>query len=100
PEDHHHISHSRNFPSNIPYFLHENEGDPAVKNFLPKLKGHLLSWLAHPDWSGNGNEFTSDNYSKLLIKNDRLYHHKVLRVNYTTYDVCRGQALEIQNVTK
>ncbi|KAJ7118066.1 hypothetical protein C8R44DRAFT_532146, partial [Mycena epipterygia] len=31
PEQHHHISNSRNFHANIPHFLHENEGDPAVQ---------------------------------------------------------------------
>jgi hypothetical protein len=31
PEEHHHISHSRNFPVSITHFLHENEGDPAVE---------------------------------------------------------------------
>ncbi|KAJ7151509.1 hypothetical protein C8R46DRAFT_1229045 [Mycena filopes] len=91
PEEHHHISHSRNFPVSIPDFLRENEGDPAVEDFLPKLKDHLLGRLAHPDWSGEPNEFTRDDHYKLLIKSDRFYQHKVLRVNYTTYDVRRGQ---------
>ncbi|KAJ7611459.1 hypothetical protein B0H17DRAFT_844044, partial [Mycena rosella] len=31
PEQHHHISHSRNFPCSIPQFLSKNQGDPAVK---------------------------------------------------------------------
>ncbi|KAJ7503571.1 hypothetical protein B0H11DRAFT_1710596, partial [Mycena galericulata] len=91
PDQHHHISNSRNFHINIPHFLNENEDDPAIYNFVPKLKDHLLSRLAHPGWSGEGNEFTPEQHCSLLISNNRIYRHKVLRVNYTTYDVRQGQ---------
>lgn len=50
-----------------------------------------MSRLSHPDWSGDGNEFTPEERAKLLIVNNRLYLHKVLQVNYTSYDVRRGQ---------
>ncbi|KAK7064901.1 hypothetical protein R3P38DRAFT_3302318 [Favolaschia claudopus] len=90
PEQHHHISHSRNFYLSIPHFLSENRGDPAVHNFLPKLKNHVLSRLAHPDQSGE-EEFSAEEQRSLLISSNRLYRHKILRVNYTTYDVRQGQ---------
>lgn len=45
----------------------------------------------HPDWSGDGNEFTAAERSKLLILHNKFYRHKVMRVNYTTYDVRQGQ---------
>ncbi|KAF7346657.1 hypothetical protein MSAN_01803300 [Mycena sanguinolenta] len=88
---HHHISTSHNFHTNIPQFLHENEGDPAVQDFLPKLKNHLLGRLAHPDYSDDTEEFTDKEQHSLVIANNRMYQRKVLRVNYTTYDVRRGQ---------
>ncbi|KAF5384836.1 hypothetical protein D9615_000907 [Tricholomella constricta] len=91
PEVHHHISPSRNFHLDIPTWLAGNAGDPAIIDFLPKLKDHLLARLAHPEWTGDGNEFTPAEHSNLLIRNNRLYIHKVFRVNYTTYDVRRGQ---------
>ncbi|KAF7344219.1 hypothetical protein MVEN_01712600 [Mycena venus] len=93
PEEHHHISHSLNFPVSITEFLRENEGDPAIEDFLPKLKDHLLGHLIHPELSseGSGYEFTPGQHFRLLIKNDRFYRHKVLRVYYTTYNVRRGQ---------
>ena len=28
---------------------------------------------------------------RLLFKNDRLYRHRIFRINYTTYDVQRAQ---------
>ncbi|KAJ7733500.1 hypothetical protein B0H16DRAFT_1304133, partial [Mycena metata] len=94
PEQHHHISNSRNFYANISQFLGENEDDPAVANFLPKLQDHLLGRLTHPNWSSNitdGSEFTAAQHRTVIISNNRIYRHKVLRVNYTTYDVRRGQ---------
>jgi hypothetical protein len=58
---------------------------------LPKLQEHLLSRLAHPEWSGDGHEFTAGQRFQLQLKNNRMYVHKILRLNYTTYDVRLGQ---------
>lgn len=33
---------------------------------------------------------TSDNSSFVFLKSDRIYHHKVIRFHFTTYDVRRG----------
>ena len=62
-----------------------------MKDFYPKLQDHLLARLEHPTWSGDGNEFSNEERFKLVILNNRLFRHKVMRVNYTTYDVRRGQ---------
>ncbi|KAJ7443801.1 hypothetical protein FB451DRAFT_1568533 [Mycena latifolia] len=91
PEFHYHISQSRNHHFNLTFWLSENRGDPAIKDFRPKLQEHLLGRLLHPTWSGNGREFSTAERNRLLIVNDRIYRHKVLRVNYTSYDVRRGQ---------
>ncbi|KAJ6559288.1 hypothetical protein B0H10DRAFT_2240500 [Mycena sp. CBHHK59/15] len=91
PEEHHHISTSRNFSHHVASWLNEQGDDPATHDFLPKLKDHLLGRLMHPEWSGDGDEFTSEERSKVLLRNDRIYYHKILRVNYTTYDMRRGQ---------
>ncbi|KAJ7104782.1 hypothetical protein C8R44DRAFT_943843, partial [Mycena epipterygia] len=91
PEQHHHISGSHNFSWHLPSWLSKNRDDPAVENFLPKLQEHLLSRLSHPDWTGDGNEFTAGDRYQLSLKNQRIYRHKILRINYTSYDVRRGQ---------
>ena len=31
------------------------------------------------------------NLDELFFKHDCLYHHHILRINYTTYDICRKQ---------
>ncbi|KAJ7649427.1 hypothetical protein DFH06DRAFT_1282942 [Mycena polygramma] len=91
PKDHHHISPSTNLSFHLSSWLNTNRDDPAVKDFLPKLQEHLLSRLAHPDWTGDGNEFTSAQRFRLTFKNERVYRHKILRINYTSYDVRLGQ---------
>ncbi|KAJ7101338.1 hypothetical protein B0H15DRAFT_936529 [Mycena belliarum] len=82
---------SRNFHCNIPTWLAENAGDPAICDFFPKLREHLLGRFLHPNWSGHAGEFTLAEQAKVLIVSNRLYRHKVMRVNYTSYDMHRGQ---------
>jgi hypothetical protein len=43
PEQHHHISTSHNFYLNIPSFLEDHEGDPAIKVNINVLCGVLRS---------------------------------------------------------
>ncbi|KIO00573.1 hypothetical protein M404DRAFT_29500 [Pisolithus tinctorius Marx 270] len=40
---HHHLSDSLSNAINLAAFLSQNSEDPAVKDFIPKLKDHLLS---------------------------------------------------------
>ncbi|KAG5649352.1 hypothetical protein H0H81_004375 [Sphagnurus paluster] len=91
PESHHHISPSCNFPVHIQTFILANDGDPAVQDFYTKLQDHLLGRVLHPNWSGGPNKFSETECANILILNDRFYRHKVMRVNYTSYDVWRGQ---------
>ncbi|KAK7025783.1 hypothetical protein R3P38DRAFT_3316409 [Favolaschia claudopus] len=91
PSQHHHISSSRNNSIHLSSWLKQHKGDPATKNFLSKLQEHLLARLAHPDWTGDGDEFTDAQRYQLQLRNSRMYVHKILRVNHTTYDVRLGQ---------
>lgn len=63
-----------------------------VQNFLQKLKNHILGRLlpAH-ETIDTGEEFTQAQRNALAIINGRIYRHKVLRINYTTYDLRRAQ---------
>ena len=42
-------------------------------------------------YDGDENNFTDANHATVIIRDNRLYSHKVLRINYTAYDVCRAQ---------
>ncbi|KAG5638429.1 hypothetical protein H0H81_012646 [Sphagnurus paluster] len=91
PEYHHHISSSRNFPMHLQKFILDHKDDPAVTGFYSKLQDHILGRLLHPDWSGGPDEFSTTDRAQVIFFNNRFYRHKVMRVNYTGYDVRRGQ---------
>jgi hypothetical protein len=62
------------------------------QNFIPKLKSHLLGRLL--DYPFDGDEesgFSATERNSVRIVNNRIYASKVLRVNYTTYDMRRNQ---------
>ncbi|KNZ76393.1 hypothetical protein J132_10503, partial [Termitomyces sp. J132] len=52
-----------------------------VKNFQYKLNEHLLICLLP-----SNTEITDQNCGKLIIRDNMIYEHKTLCVNYTTYD--------------
>ncbi|KAJ8692097.1 hypothetical protein PTI98_009438 [Pleurotus ostreatus] len=90
-KQHHHISTSINSTRNIYDLIGEHPEDPAFHLFIPKLKKHLLSRLLHPnEWIEN-EDFSREEWNEVQILGDRLYVHKTLRVNYTTYDVHGAQ---------
>lgn len=57
------------------------------QNFIPKLKNHLLSQLLGYEYSGDETEFTSKERNTATFVNNQIYSHKVLQVNYMTYNM-------------
>jgi hypothetical protein len=47
--------------------------------------------MLHPTWSADPNEYSAEEHGKICVVDNRLYLHKVMRINYTTYDVRLGQ---------
>jgi len=62
-----------------------------MKDFPPHLKEHILGRLLNNVYEGDERQFTSAQRNSIHIINNQLYRHKVLRVNYTTYDLRRAQ---------
>ncbi|KAG1840499.1 hypothetical protein DFJ58DRAFT_718370 [Suillus subalutaceus] len=102
PEHHYHISTSTRYHVNIYKWLAQHESDPALnkstnnshKNFLPQLKDHLLSRLCGLEYDGDEREFTSAEHSTITLVREKIFRHKVLWVNYTTYDLhCNQDSL-------
>jgi hypothetical protein len=108
PEVHHHISNTQQFYENIPQWLDLHDGDIALivcpfhhvaiaatdihcQDFLPKLKDHLLSRILGHVYDGVNQTYTDDQRDTVEIIYNRLYKHKAMRVNYTTYDMRREQ---------
>jgi len=100
PIAHHHISAETRNRVEIADYLDENEGDPALEvrnqcsemflnnlqNFVPQLLNHLLARLLELDRDGTEQEFSDEERATIIIENNRLFCHQVLRINYTTYD--------------
>ena len=58
---------------------------------MPLLKDHLISWLTGREYDGDEHDYTDRERDKLKIRGNRLYCHKVMQVNYTTYDMRHDQ---------
>lgn len=43
------------------------------------------------EYDGDENEFTDEDRATVIIKDNKIYSHNILRINYTTYDVRRAQ---------
>ncbi|KAG9082741.1 hypothetical protein FS749_006609 [Ceratobasidium sp. UAMH 11750] len=73
---------------NIMLWVDRQRCDDAVKLFILQLKRHLLACFLgsrdHPDFSDN-------KLGQIQFQKGRMYRHRTLRVNYTTYDVLRDQ---------
>ena len=65
--------------------------DAFVQDFIPRLKDHLLARLLDHTYEGDEIDFTDSERETVTLVNNRIYRHKVLRINYTTYDLRRAQ---------
>ncbi|KAJ3524296.1 hypothetical protein NMY22_g11058 [Coprinellus aureogranulatus] len=87
-----------------------NMHDPAIKNFLPKLKHHLVPRVVERlllEASKNPEDypialpilndlhttglFSASHVNGVYIHSDRLYRHSIFQVNFTTYECRRAQ---------
>ncbi|TEB37734.1 hypothetical protein FA13DRAFT_1704897 [Coprinellus micaceus] len=90
---HHQISNARRKENRIvlPDWIEENSGDPAFKDFLPRLKTHLLLRLHRQSFQGDEHAFTATELNSVIIEDQTIYSHKGARFNYTTYNGRREQ---------
>ncbi|KAI0056519.1 hypothetical protein BV25DRAFT_1893990 [Artomyces pyxidatus] len=91
PRLHYHIAASEKNHFDITSFLVDNQDDPATKDFYSRLKDHLLARLLNRAYDGDEHRFTDEERETVQIIGNKMYEHSVVRVNYTTYDVRRGQ---------
>ena len=63
----------------------------TLQNFIPRLKDHLLSRLLCQEFDGDEVEYTDEDRLTVRVIGDHIYSAKVLRVNYTSYDMRRDQ---------
>ena len=61
------------------------------QDFIPKLKDHILSRLLGHNYNGDEAKYSEIERDSIQFVNNRLYRHKTLRINYTTYNLRRQQ---------
>lgn len=64
-----------------------------MQDFLPKLKRHILWRILNPGYTSidGENAFFPKDYERINIVKNQFFEHKILRINYTTYDLRRAQ---------
>ncbi|KAK7452756.1 hypothetical protein VKT23_012157 [Stygiomarasmius scandens] len=82
------IANSQRFYEDIPTLLADTKDDLAMKTWLFDLKNHCLQRILG---TLSDTEFTDEDRRNLTFISNRIYKHKYLRVNYTTYDLRREQ---------
>ncbi|KAG1869340.1 hypothetical protein DFJ58DRAFT_653534, partial [Suillus subalutaceus] len=87
PQLHHHIGQSKKSFDELGHYLRSHVGDPAMKDFLPQLKDHILDHIGTPGSSVENTTLTNQEQSSIFFKRNRIYHHNVVRFNYMTYDI-------------
>ncbi|KAI0310493.1 hypothetical protein OF83DRAFT_1019709, partial [Amylostereum chailletii] len=90
PTCHYHISDKATSRFNLGAWLSAHEGDPALTNFYNSLHDHILVQLLGLEFDDT-RTFTDEERESVIIVQDELHKHQVLRVNYTTYDLRRQQ---------
>ena len=81
------------------YAFDEHCGNRPVlissQNFLPRLKAHLLPRVLERIRSESANPLSltveQAELKHVILRHDRLYAHKIIKFNYTTYDMRRDQ---------
>ncbi|THV06114.1 hypothetical protein K435DRAFT_849214 [Dendrothele bispora CBS 962.96] len=88
PNEPYQMGSTQRFYEDIPALLAETRDDPAMTDFLFNLKNHCLQRILGNDSTG---DFTDLDCQHLTFVSNRIYKHKYLRVNYTSYDLRREQ---------
>ncbi|KAJ3558095.1 hypothetical protein NP233_g11576 [Leucocoprinus birnbaumii] len=87
---HHVIPHNLDEPIDVYSFVGDSPDDPAKKNFIRKLRDHILGRIMSRPFDGDmHDDFSDADRNTIRIRNGRIYRHRTFRINYTTYDVRR-----------
>ncbi|KAJ3527383.1 hypothetical protein NMY22_g9809 [Coprinellus aureogranulatus] len=98
PDIHHYIGTSKSAPVYLSQFSPTGSfaSDIGCLHFVRNLKQHLLPRFIrglNPSLEGQALQdfIQSLDWSKIVLKDDRLYTHKIMRIKYTTYDARRDE---------
>ncbi|KAG2336350.1 hypothetical protein BDR05DRAFT_978806 [Suillus weaverae] len=88
-KNHHYIPINCNNSLYIFSFLRSHANDPALAEFVPKLKDHMLYRLRNLDIGYCDHAFTDDERNSVIISDNQLYSVQTMQVRYTTYNLRR-----------
>ncbi|KAH9937829.1 uncharacterized protein BXZ73DRAFT_89249 [Epithele typhae] len=92
PHAKYNVGQSRNDSVKIFNWLASNRTDPAIVDFLPALRRHCFARLFSSDRTAlEERPLNPAETIGLHIHDTRIYRHKVIRFNYSTYDMRRDQ---------
>ncbi|KIJ57919.1 hypothetical protein HYDPIDRAFT_141904 [Hydnomerulius pinastri MD-312] len=91
PSEHYHIAATTRLGHDLTEWLGTQGDDPAIENFIPRLKDHLLARLRGLAYNGDEYDFSDEDRDCILLRDNKIFEHSLLRVNYTTYDLRREQ---------
>ncbi|KAG2737076.1 hypothetical protein P692DRAFT_20695012, partial [Suillus brevipes Sb2] len=77
----------------VHFFAQLTSFSHAIKDFLPRLKTHILERLdaGTPGFPAKDPTHADNDRDSILFKRNRIYHHNLARFNFTSYDVRRSQ---------
>ncbi|KIK17416.1 hypothetical protein PISMIDRAFT_111374, partial [Pisolithus microcarpus 441] len=86
---HYNLSHSYRNVINLATLLNDHNGNPTVKDFIPRLKDHLLARLQKQEYNGDEWIFTSEEWHSVSFVNNLncIFMPKQLQLNFMTYDI-------------
>jgi hypothetical protein len=62
-----------------------------IQDFYGRLQEHVLERFSDPNLATDDCNYSDAERAQIIFRGERIYLHRNLRVNYTTYDVRRGQ---------
>ncbi|KIJ60801.1 hypothetical protein HYDPIDRAFT_58430, partial [Hydnomerulius pinastri MD-312] len=77
PSDHYHIAKSARQNENLTVWLGKRKDDPAVHDFIPRLKDHLLARLRGLAYDGDEQNFSDEDRDCVVIRDNKMYHHSM-----------------------
>ncbi|KAG1855213.1 hypothetical protein DFJ58DRAFT_626943, partial [Suillus subalutaceus] len=78
PIDHYYIAKYSRESFDLTAWLVDLANDPAVKNFIPRLKDHLLARLRELEYNGDEYNFSDEDRDSVLIGENKLFQHSTL----------------------
>ncbi|KAK7434388.1 hypothetical protein VKT23_020234 [Stygiomarasmius scandens] len=88
PKLHYKISEDTSMWKNVHAFMEDNIRDLAMVDFYLKLKEYLFFKLSG---QSDTERATVQECGLIDLNCNHIYSHKVLHINYTTYDMCQSQ---------